>query len=105
MSDTPVFMVVNLSEITDAAAYRTYEKGFFPILKKHGGEFVTFDDQHETFEGAAPPKGRMIIFKFPSEAAAKAWYDDPDYQALSEHRRAGTVLNYLTLVRGMAPRG
>ena len=36
MSDTPVFMVVNLSEITDAAAYRTYEKGFFPILKKPG---------------------------------------------------------------------
>ena len=105
MSDTPVFMVVNLAEITDAAAYRTYEKGFFPILKKHGGEFVTFDDQHETFEGAAPPEGRMIIFKFPSEAAAKAWYNDPDYQALSEHRRAGTVLNFLTLVHGMPPRG
>ena len=105
MTDTPVYMVVNLSEITDAAAYRTYEKGFFPLLKKHGGEFVTFDDQHETFEGVAPPTGRMIIFKFPSEAAAKAWYADPEYQALSEHRRAGTVLNHLTLVHGLPPRG
>jgi uncharacterized protein (DUF1330 family) len=105
MSETSVFMVVNLHEITDAATYRTYEKGFFPLLKKHGGEFVTFDDGHETLEGAVPPQGRMIIFKFPSEAAAKAWYNDPEYQALSEHRRAATVLNYLTLVHGLPPQG
>ena len=104
MSEIPVFMVVNLSEIADAETYRIYEKGFFPLLKKHGGEFVTFDDQHETLEGDAPT-GRMIIFKFPSESAAKAWFADPDYQALSEHRRASTVLNHLTLVHGQAPRG
>ena len=105
MTDIPVYMVVNLAEITDVATYRQYEKGFFPILKKHGGEFVTFDDHSETFEGDNPPQGRMIIFKFPSEAAAKAWYADPEYQAISEHRRAGTKLNYLTLVHGIAPRG
>lgn len=105
MSDIPVFMIVNLSEITDADTYRAYEKGFFGMLKKHGGEFVTFDDNAITFEGDAPRSGRMIIFKFPSEAAAKAWYDDPEYQALSEHRRAGTKLEFLTLVHGMAPRG
>ena len=30
-------MVANL-QIHDAERYREYEKGFFPILKKHGGE-------------------------------------------------------------------
>lgn len=104
MTDAPVYMVVNLKEITDADTYRTYEKGFFPLLKKHGGEFVTFDDASETLEGEAALQGRMIIFKFPSEAAAKGWYNDPDYQALSEHRRAGTKLNFLTLVHGLPPR-
>nr|WP_070958825.1 DUF1330 domain-containing protein [Hyphomonas sp. Mor2] len=104
MTDIPVYMVVNLAEITDAETYRQYEKGFFPILKKHGGEFVTFDDSIETLEGENPPRGRMIIFKFPSEEAAKGWYDDPEYQAISKHRRAGTKLNYLTLVHGMPPR-
>lgn len=104
MADVPVYMVVNLAEITDSATYREYEKGFFPLLKKHGGEFITFDDASETLEGEAPPPGRMIIFRFPSETAAKGWYNDPDYQALSEHRRAGTKLNFLTLVHGMAPR-
>jgi uncharacterized protein (DUF1330 family) len=32
-------------------------------------------------------------------------YDDADYQALSEHRRAGTDLQFLTMVHGLPPRG
>ncbi|MEM9179529.1 MAG: DUF1330 domain-containing protein [Pseudomonadota bacterium] len=105
MSDLPVFMIVNLEEITDPDTYRAYENGFFPMLQKHGGEFVTFDDKSETLEGSDDLTGRVIIFKFPSEAAAKAWYNDPDYQALSEHRRAGTKLKFLTLVHSLPPRG
>jgi len=104
MSDVPVFMLVNLS-ITDVESYRNYEKGFFGFLKKYGGEFLTYDDKSITLEGDAPRSGRMIIFKFPSEQAAKDWYADGDYQALSEHRRAGTRLEFLTLVHGIPPRG
>ncbi len=103
MSDLPVFMIVNL-EVTDPDTYRIYEKGFFPMLKKYGGEFVTFDDNPTTFEGDNPRKGRMIIFKFPSEQTAKAWYADDEYQSLSAHRRAGTKLEFLTLVRSLPPR-
>ena len=103
MSDLPVYMVANLV-IEDASRYREYEKGFFPILKKHGGSFVTYDDDPITLEGANPPPGRVIIFRFPSEAAAKGWFDDPDYQALSEHRRAGTQLQFLTIVHELPPR-
>jgi uncharacterized protein (DUF1330 family) len=104
MADTPVYMIVNLS-ITDIDAYRLYEKGFFGLLKKYGGEFVTFEDKPITFEGETPRQGRMIIFSFPSEQTAKDWYADADYQALSEHRRAGTKMEFLTLVHGMPPRG
>ena len=104
MSDVPVYMLANLV-VADADRYRQYEKGFFPLLKRHGGEFVTFDDKTITLEGDAPPPGRLVIFSFPSEAAARAWYDDADYQALSEHRRAGTHLSFLTLVHGLPPRG
>ena len=103
MTDVAVYMIVNL-HVTDAATYRQYEKGFFPLLKRYGGEFVTFDDSAVTLEGVSPPSGRMILFKFPSEAQAKAWYADPEYQALSEHRRAGTRLEFLTMVRGLPPR-
>ncbi len=103
MSEVPVYLVVNL-EVTDADTYRLYEKGFFPILKKHGGSFHTFDDDNVTFEGSEPREGRMILFQFPSEQAARAWFDDPEYQALSEHRRAGTELKFLTMVHSLPPR-
>ena len=104
MSDVPVFVVANFT-VQDADTYRMYEKGFFPILKKHGGSFHTYDDNTVTFEGAAPREGRMVIFQFPNEAAATAWYNDPEYQAISEHRRAGTDTQFITMIHGLPPRG
>ena len=102
MPSVAVYLIANLI-IKDAAEYRKYEKGFFRLLKRHGGEFITFDDRPETFEGSTPRGGRVIIFKFPSEAFATRWFSDPDYQALSAHRRAGTDLEFLTMVRGLPP--
>jgi uncharacterized protein (DUF1330 family) len=103
MNDLPVYMIVNL-HVTDADTYRIYEKGFFGLLKKYDGQFVTFDDDPVTFEGCAPRQGRMIIFQFPTEEKARNWFDDPEYQLLSESRRAGTKLEFLTMVRGLPPR-
>ena len=103
MNDLPVYMIVNL-RVTDADTYRIYEKGFFGLLKKYDRQFVTFDDDPVTFEGRAPRQGRMIIFQFPSEEKARNWFDDPEYQLLSENRRAGTKLEFLTMVRGLPPR-
>ena len=103
MSNVPVYVVANLF-VNDPSIYREYEKGFFPLLKRHEGTFLTYDDNTFTFEGTSPPKGRMIIFMFPSEANAKSWYEDADYQALSAHRRDATKLEFLTMVRGLPPR-
>ena len=103
MSHIPVYMVASF-EIDDAEIYRAYEKGFFRILRKHGGQFFTYDDATEHFEGLEPLKGRVVIFTFPSEDAARGWYNDPDYQSISEHRWAGSTLRFLTLVHGMPPR-
>ncbi len=89
--------------ITDAATYREYEKGFFPVLKSHGGSFLTYDDAPIALEGA-DPTGRMVIFTFPSEAAARGWFDSAEYQEIAAHRRAGTDLRSLMLVHGTPPR-
>ncbi|MBT4519106.1 MAG: DUF1330 domain-containing protein [Halieaceae bacterium] len=104
MPDVPVYMIANF-EIEDAESYRKYEKGFFPILKRFGGSFFTYDDSTITLEGPDAPPGRIVIFQFPSEEKGRAWYNDPDYQALSEFRRAGTKFHFLTMVHGLPPRG
>ena len=100
---TQVYMIANLT-IDDADTYRKYEKGFFPILKKYNGSFVTFDDSIEHFEGSTPVQGRIVMFSFPSEEVAREWYNDADYQELSEFRRAGAPLKSLTMVKGLQPR-
>ena len=104
MSDIKVYMIANL-QIHDPKKYREYEKGFFPILKKHGGEFLTFDDSFRHLEGPEPLSGgRVIIFSFPSEAAADGWYNDPEYQSLSENRRAAVTTTAITKIHGLPPR-
>ena len=74
-------------------------------MKKHGGEFLTFDDSFRHLEGPEPLEGgRVIIFSFPSEEAADGWYNDPEYQELSKFRREGAPLRSLSLIKGLPPR-
>ena len=103
MSEQRVFMIANL-KINDKNTYQIYEKGFFPILKKYGGEFVTYDNESEHFEGTSPIDGRLIIFTFPSPEAARDWHKDTEYQELAEHRRSSSILKNLTMVKSLPPR-
>ena len=68
-----------------------------------GVEFITFDDNIINVEGDKPMEGRVILFSFPSAKHADEWYADPEYQELSEHRRA-SVTTTLTRVSGLPPR-
>ena len=104
MEQVKVSMGVHLQG-EDKDTYLKYEKGFFPILKRNRGEFITYDDSFEHMEGSEPlTGGRMIIFSFPSESAAKAWYNDPEYQELAKFRRDGAPLKSLSMVKGLPPR-
>lgn len=104
MNEVEVYMLVNL-KLNDAEEYRIYEKGFFPILKKHNGSFITYDDNPVILEGDQPDQfDRVIIFSFPSEEAADGWWNDPEYQELSAHRRAGAEI-ILQRVKGLPARG
>ena len=73
MTEQAVYLIANLV-VKDAATYRAYEKGFFPLLKRYDGEFVTYDDAPHTFEGVAPLPGRVLLFSFPSDDYARRCY-------------------------------
>ena len=104
MSDTlNIYMVVNLT-INDRDEYRTYEKGFFPFLKKYNGTFITYDDSPICLEGDNPKHfDRVILFSFPSEEDADNWWADEGYQGLSKHRRNATEIT-LQRIKGISPR-
>jgi len=90
MSDSqPVRFLAHFT-IDDADRYRQYEKGFFPILKAHGGRFITYDDHATMLEGDNLT-GRMVLLEFDSEEALMTWWNSPEYREIAEHRHAGTT--------------
>ena len=66
--------------VEDLALYREYQKGSAPTIAKYGGELVAFDVASEPIEGD-PPGPQTVILKFEDAAAARKWYDSPEYQA------------------------
>ena len=103
MSEVPVYVVANIV-IQDPDTYKKYEKGFFPILKKYEGKFITFDDNIGQLEGSSEVSGRVIIFSFPNENLADQWDSSVEYQELSAFRREGTDTISIFKVKGQPPR-
>jgi len=70
--------------ITNQAQYKEYLAAVGPSLTAHGAERVIVDRDSELLEGSA---GEVtVVLRFPSKAAAKAWYDSPEYQAIRHLR-------------------
>ena len=103
MSEVPVYVVANIV-IKDPDTYKKYEKGFFPILKKYEGQFITYDDNIGQFEGSSEVSGRVILFSFPSEDQANQWYSSDEYRELSVFRREGADTVSIFKVKGQPPR-
>lgn len=56
--------------------------------------------RQEVLEG--PPVEGVVILKFPSIEAAKAWYDSPAYAEAREHRFKGATYRAV-VVEGLLP--
>ena len=73
--------VVGLVTIKDRGKYAAYEARFREVLAPFAGEILAVDDAARVVEGKWPGE-RTVILRFPSEAAAKQWYDSEPYQEL-----------------------
>jgi len=97
MSDNaPVHFIAHFT-VNEPDSYRIYEKGFFPILKAHGGRFVTYDDNVTVLEGERA-EGRTVVIQFESEAALLGWWNSPEYVELAKHRHASTTAHSVIVV-------
>ncbi len=93
---TPVHFIAHFT-VNDNDGYRVYEKGFFPILKAHGGQFVTYDDAVTVLEGERA-EGRTVIIQFECDYAIQAWWNSPEYVELAAHRKASTTTHSICVV-------
>lgn len=72
--------------VRDPEAYKEYVAKDTPIVESHGGRFLVRGGDSELREGEA--NARHVVIEFPSYQAAKAFYDDPEYQAVADIRRS-----------------
>ncbi|MEI7594005.1 MAG: DUF1330 domain-containing protein [Actinomycetes bacterium] len=92
----PVHFIAHFT-INDVAGYRRYEEGFFPILRAHGGRFITYDDEVSVLEGERV-EGRTVVIGFDSEQACLDWWNSAEYIDLAAFRRAATTTHSIIIV-------
>ncbi len=77
------YFVANYT-ITNQAEYKQYLAAVGPSLEAHGAETIIVDRDSELLEGSA---GQVtVVLRFATRAAAKAWYESPEYQAIRHLR-------------------
>lgn len=97
----PVYAIA-LNQLTDAEGYaKDYlPKGRAAILA-HGGVYVAAG-KGTTITGEAP-HDRVVVLKFESLDAIKAWFNSPDYQEANEIGQKYAHYNIIA-VDGVQPR-
>ena len=88
--------------ITDPDGYGSYVPAVMPTLMAAGCEVLAADYSSQIVEGA--PGEVTVILKFASKAAAMAWYDSPEYQAI-KHLRTDNSEGTAVLVDQWSPPG
>ncbi len=81
----PKGYIIGHITVTDPEAYPEYVRRDTPILNDLGGQFIVRGGQSEVPEGES--LDRHVVIEFPSFEAAKAAYNDPDYQEVAEIRK------------------
>lgn len=90
-------------EVTDPETYATYRAQTPAVVERYGGRFIVRGGAAETLEGEGRP-GRLVAIEFPDAAAARLFYDSPEYQAIISIRHQAAS-SRLILVEGHPPSG
>ena len=82
-------------EITNRDGMGPYIAGVAGTIAAHGGKYLVQAGNTEVVEGGLGQYPLKVILEFPTMAAAKGWYDSPEYQALLPHRTNNSKGNFV----------
>ncbi|RPE05956.1 DUF1330 domain-containing protein [Chitinophaga lutea] len=88
---------VNSYDITDPELFSTYPPAALPVMYRYGAVVLAADTEGRAVEGT--PRTMNAVIQFPSEEAALACYDDPEYRAAKEIRIRSTANCTMVLVK------
>ncbi|MDO4723468.1 MAG: DUF1330 domain-containing protein [Comamonadaceae bacterium] len=86
------YVIANV-HVTNPEQMAEYRQWSTQAAQVHGGEFLVRGGQQQVLEGQA--HARTVVLRFPSYAAAQAFYDSPEYRKARQVREGAGVFNML----------
>jgi uncharacterized protein (DUF1330 family) len=84
----PAYAVVQL-KLEDQGWIEGYVPAVRALIEKQGGRILARVFEYEQLEGERHPDA-IVLIEFPSMDAARAFYNDPEYQPHLKARLAGS---------------
>ena len=89
----PAYVILINNKTSNATELDRYRPKAAAARAAHPVTLLTVNGNYEVLEGA--PAESVAIAQFPDMAAAKAWYDSPEYQDAKQYRlRARTSASF-----------
>ena len=76
--------------VTDDAKFLEFVTKARPVMAKHRGRYLTKTSTHKMPEGGHWRPDSVFIVEFPDMAALDAFYNSPEFQALTALRKSST---------------
>ena len=95
---TSAYIIANV-DVTNPEQYEEYKRLSTIAMKAHGAEVCVRGGKVEVLEGDWSPS-RMIVLKFPSVEAAKAFNSSVEYSAARKSREGAANMR-MVLVEGV----
>lgn len=86
-------------DVLNPEAYAEYRRLSTIAMQVHGAEVCIRGGAHETLEGN-PALKRVVLLKFPSMEAARAFNASPEYTA-ARKAREGIAVMHMALIEGV----
>lgn len=89
------YIIANV-HVTNPEQYAEYKKWSTAAMKAHGAEVLTRGGDVTVLEGDWQPE-RVVILKFGSYAAAKAFYESPEYRKARGARQGAAIMRMVAV--------
>ena len=96
----PAYLLVQ-GQVTDREGFKAYNAALPPIYRKYGGEYLALVPAALVEVAEGPPENRSVVLaRFPSREAARAFWDSPEY-AEAKKLREGKGTFFVMILDGL----
>ena len=89
-------LIIAYVDVTDPQQYEQYKVLSTRAMQAHGEEVLVRGGKTEPLEGQWAPT-RVVVLKFPSYEAAKAFYASEEYLAARQSREHAAKMNMIVV--------